>query len=273
MTGAKPSLHPSKLQTERTIDNDNEITMDEIVKALKCMKVGKVAGYDRISSDMLRVSGDIAISLLYQLYNKYWKFNVYLMTRAKPSLSPSIKGKAHDSGLIRRSNNFCGPQEMVTEMNDSIKKRGMKVNVAKTKGSEDMTECHVLIEDITKGECVVCVKGFEKDRRRNTSVRERCGLKEDVVIRIERGMLRWFGQRMNERRLTRLIYGANVFDAKSSLKELEKTTDNAESFFIKTMLAITRRTKQLGFWKVKNRIDKSSRFGTQEFLLMPKREQ
>ncbi|GBP15970.1 hypothetical protein EVAR_12550_1 [Eumeta japonica] len=48
-------------------------TMDEIMKAIKRMKVGKAAGYDRVSSDMLRGLGDIVASLLYQLFNKYWK--------------------------------------------------------------------------------------------------------------------------------------------------------------------------------------------------------
>ena len=46
------------------------------------------------------------------------------------------------------------------------------------------------------------------DRIRNTIIRDKCGLKEDVVTRIEKGMLRWFGhlERMNERRLTKEIY-------------------------------------------------------------------
>ncbi|GBP38186.1 hypothetical protein EVAR_18065_1 [Eumeta japonica] len=39
-----------------------------------------------------------------------------------------------------------------------------------------------------------------KDRCRNSDVRERCGLKDDVETRVERGMLRWFDhlERMNE---------------------------------------------------------------------------
>ncbi|GBP66365.1 Mariner Mos1 transposase [Eumeta japonica] len=46
-----------------------------------------------------------------------------------------------------------GLQEMVNKMNDSVKKRGMKVNVGKTKvmmfeRGERMTECDILIEDI-----------------------------------------------------------------------------------------------------------------------------
>ncbi|GBP85578.1 hypothetical protein EVAR_64569_1 [Eumeta japonica] len=45
---------------------------------------------------------------------------------------------------------------------------------------------------------------------------ERCGLKEDVVTRVEKGMLRWFGhlERMNESRLTKQIYRVNVWDGK-----------------------------------------------------------
>ncbi|GBP11929.1 hypothetical protein EVAR_74554_1 [Eumeta japonica] len=55
-----------------------------------------------------------------------------------------------------------------------------------------------------------------KDRCRNSNVRERCGFKEDVVIRVERGMLRWFGhlERMSDGRLTKQIYRANVNDRK-----------------------------------------------------------
>ncbi|GBP67906.1 hypothetical protein EVAR_38374_1 [Eumeta japonica] len=57
---------------------------------------------------------------------------------------------------------------------------------------------------------------FWKDRYRNSIVKERCGLQEDVVIRVERGILRWFGhlERMNESRLTKQIYRANVCDEK-----------------------------------------------------------
>ncbi|GBP73937.1 hypothetical protein EVAR_56094_1 [Eumeta japonica] len=59
---------------------------------------------------------------------------------------------------------------------------------------------------------------FLKDTRRsrNSDVRERCDLKEDVATRVERGMLRWFGhlERVNESRPTKQIYRANVCDGK-----------------------------------------------------------
>ena len=51
-----------------------------------------------------------------------------------------------------------------------------------------------------------------KDKLRNSVIRERAGVKEDVVTRIEKGMLSWFGhmERMSERRLTRKIYMADM---------------------------------------------------------------
>ncbi|GBP64102.1 hypothetical protein EVAR_51102_1 [Eumeta japonica] len=57
---------------------------------------------------------------------------------------------------------------------------------------------------------------YWKDRCRNSDVTERCGLKEDVVTRVERGMLRWFRhlERMNENKLTKQIYRGNVCDRK-----------------------------------------------------------
>jgi hypothetical protein len=50
------------------------------------------------------------------------------------------------------------------------------------------------------------------DRERNEVIREECGVKEDVVTKIEKNMLRWFGhvERMDERRLTKEIYEADV---------------------------------------------------------------
>ncbi|GBP35239.1 hypothetical protein EVAR_19459_1 [Eumeta japonica] len=90
--------------TEYMIDdgNENEITIDEIMKAQKATKVGKAYGYDRVSSEML--SG----------------------------------GEA------------CGLQEMVNKVNDSVKKKGMKVNIGKTKvvfqRAENKTECDIFIK-------------------------------------------------------------------------------------------------------------------------------
>ncbi|GBP62353.1 hypothetical protein EVAR_42097_1 [Eumeta japonica] len=57
--------------TEYTIDDGNEsgITMDEIVKALKRRRIGKAAGYDRVSSEMLMSGGGIVASLLCHLFN------------------------------------------------------------------------------------------------------------------------------------------------------------------------------------------------------------
>ncbi|GBP63959.1 hypothetical protein EVAR_25110_1 [Eumeta japonica] len=60
--------------------------------------------------------------------------------------------------------------------------------------------------------CVVSVECLGK----TDDIRERCGLKEEVVTRVERGMLRWFGhlERMNESRLTKQMCRVNVCDGK-----------------------------------------------------------
>jgi hypothetical protein len=50
------------------------------------------------------------------------------------------------------------------------------------------------------------------DRVRNEMIREKCGVKEDAVTKIEKIILRWFGhvERMDERRLTKEVYEADV---------------------------------------------------------------
>ncbi|GBP28914.1 hypothetical protein EVAR_93559_1 [Eumeta japonica] len=65
----------------------------------------------------------------------------------------------------------------------------------------------------------------QKGRCRNCDVRERCGLKEGVVARVERDMLRWFGhlETMNESRQTKQIYRVNVCDGKDGMSRPRKS--------------------------------------------------
>ncbi|GBP22855.1 hypothetical protein EVAR_17209_1 [Eumeta japonica] len=86
-------------------------------------------------------------------------------------------------------------QKMVLKMNDSIKKRGLKANASETKvmvfeRGESTTECAILIEvkagygsrKMKVGSMLHSMCGVsQKDRCRNSDVRGRCGLKEDVV--------------------------------------------------------------------------------------------
>ncbi|GBP82831.1 hypothetical protein EVAR_56130_1 [Eumeta japonica] len=67
-------------------------------------------------------------------------------------------------------------------------------------------------------------KGSRQDRCRKSDVRERCGLKEDVVARAERGMLRWFSHlgRMNGSRLTKQICRGNLYDGNVGKGRLRK---------------------------------------------------
>lgn len=50
------------------------------------------------------------------------------------------------------------------------------------------------------------------DRIRNSVIRGKCGMDGDIVTKIEKGMLRWFGhvERMDERRLTKRVYTKRV---------------------------------------------------------------
>ncbi|GBP21249.1 hypothetical protein EVAR_84376_1 [Eumeta japonica] len=69
------AVHGNVTATEYMIDDGNEsgITMDEIMKMLKRMKVGKDARYDRVSSEFLRGGAKIVAKLLYYFFNKCWK--------------------------------------------------------------------------------------------------------------------------------------------------------------------------------------------------------
>ncbi|GBP96759.1 hypothetical protein EVAR_68206_1 [Eumeta japonica] len=67
-------------------DNENEITMEE--------KAGEAAGYDRVSSEMLRSGKEWQVCSTSSLISS-GKATGYLMVDAKPLLYPSIKAKAH----------------------------------------------------------------------------------------------------------------------------------------------------------------------------------
>ncbi|CAK1602027.1 unnamed protein product [Parnassius mnemosyne] len=59
---------PPSTETNISVD-EYEISMDEIVKALKSMRLGKAAGYDRITVEMLRAGQGLVASQLYRLFN------------------------------------------------------------------------------------------------------------------------------------------------------------------------------------------------------------
>ncbi|GBP26899.1 hypothetical protein EVAR_16481_1 [Eumeta japonica] len=62
--------------------------------------------------------------------------------------------------------------------------------------------------------CGVSLKG----KCRNSDVREQCGMKEDLLTRIEKDMLQWFGhlEKMNESKLTKQMCRANMCREKSA---------------------------------------------------------
>ncbi|GBP06466.1 hypothetical protein EVAR_4599_1 [Eumeta japonica] len=83
----------------------------------------------------------------------------------------------------------------------------------------------------------------QKERCRYSDVRERCGLKEDVVTITERGMLHWFDylERMNEDRLTKQIYRVNVCGEKGNKGRSRKSyADHMGSILKKGTILSTR---------------------------------
>ncbi|GBP79730.1 hypothetical protein EVAR_49429_1 [Eumeta japonica] len=91
-----------------------------------------------------------------------------------------IKYLLYVNDQVIRAPSAFGPQEMINKINDSVKKKGMKVNVGKTKRA-------------------VWFEGRCRRRRRKMS-------------RVERGMWRWFDRL--ESRLTKQICRANMCDGK-----------------------------------------------------------
>ncbi|GBP81396.1 hypothetical protein EVAR_52658_1 [Eumeta japonica] len=97
----------------------------------------------------------------------------------------------------------CALKEIVNKINHSVKKSKSKAMVFER--GESTTECDILIEGEKVEQVWVWQKKNEsrvnavemqslrsmcrvsrKDRRRNSDVRQRCGLKEDVMTRVER---------------------------------------------------------------------------------------
>ncbi|CAG9108979.1 unnamed protein product [Plutella xylostella] len=82
-----------EVESERIIDEEYKISMKEIMDALKRIKVGKSAGYDRVSLEMLRGGGGVAASELYQLFNECWRCGTVPRDWCRTVIVPLYKGK------------------------------------------------------------------------------------------------------------------------------------------------------------------------------------
>ncbi|CAK1597415.1 unnamed protein product [Parnassius mnemosyne] len=84
-------LNEIEIPKEEEIDRD--ISIDEIMKAMKSMKAGKAAGYDRVSLEMLRAGEGVVADLLYTLFNLCWELKRVPGDWCKAVIVPIYKGK------------------------------------------------------------------------------------------------------------------------------------------------------------------------------------
>ncbi|CAK1594698.1 unnamed protein product [Parnassius mnemosyne] len=84
-------LNEIEIPKEEEIDRD--ISIDEIMKAMKNMKAGKAAGYDRVSLEMLRAGEGVVADLLYTLFNLCWELKRVPGDWCKAVIVPIYKGK------------------------------------------------------------------------------------------------------------------------------------------------------------------------------------
>ncbi|XP_061704212.1 uncharacterized protein LOC133515657 [Cydia pomonella] len=78
---------------EYVSENEDSISMDEIVKALKGMKSGKAAGYDKVSVEMLKAGQGIVATQMYRLFNMCFRTGQVPRDWCKAVIVPLYKGK------------------------------------------------------------------------------------------------------------------------------------------------------------------------------------
>ena len=54
-------------------EKEDEITIEELIDAVKGMKSGKMPGHDKITVEMVKCMGPIATEYLLQILNQVWK--------------------------------------------------------------------------------------------------------------------------------------------------------------------------------------------------------
>ncbi|GBP21257.1 hypothetical protein EVAR_84384_1 [Eumeta japonica] len=186
---------------------------------------------------MMRAGEGTMTTLLYQFFDKRWKSRRVPKDWCKAVVVPLYKGKGSrqrcivspwlnlfmDNCLYDSKEYECGLRmdelsiKCLPYADDQIIAMVTKINNVNDNGNDN---------DNKKNESRINAVGMRflgsvcgvsrKGRCRNGDARESRGLKEDVTIRLERGMLRWFGRRkmMNESRLTKQIYRASVCNEK-----------------------------------------------------------
>ncbi|CAG4947222.1 unnamed protein product [Parnassius apollo] len=101
---SEESSELNEQEIPKEVERGMEIRVDEIMKAMKSMKAGKAAGYDRVSLEMLRAGEGVVAGLLYTLFNMCWELKRVPGDWCKAVIVPIYKGK----GSERDCKNYRG---------------------------------------------------------------------------------------------------------------------------------------------------------------------
>lgn len=91
----------------------------------------------------------------------------------------------------------------------------------------------------------VCGKN-RRDRVRNDWVLDNCGVSENIEVKYDKGMLRWFGhvERMNDGRLTKQIYKAEMEGVRERGRPRKTWLDGVNETFKRRNIRSTRNRRQ-----------------------------
>ena len=75
------------------MDNEPELLKEEISSAIRKLSDGKAPGYDNITAEELKATGDTGVEILQQLCNKIWKNEAFPDDWGKAIITPIYKKK------------------------------------------------------------------------------------------------------------------------------------------------------------------------------------
>ena len=75
------------------MEEDAEILREEVVGAIKKMTEGKAPGYDSVTAEELKASGEYGIDILHKLCNQIWRNETFPTDWGRAIITPIFKKK------------------------------------------------------------------------------------------------------------------------------------------------------------------------------------